>query len=325
VLDCLGEIRVEEIVGLFTAVGFGAPPSWLKPHHVLSGGERFRCDLARALAAAMIAARVPAGGKRRKGGAQTMAAGRARSLARLPLVAFDEFTSAVDRRAAQIASAALVKALRGGGIHCRFVAITCHYDVAEWLEPDWVVDTGPGTTHWRQLRRPAIELSVFRCRQRAWRLFARHHYLSGSLNFGSRCFLACWSDTPVAFCATLPLLGRRGVWRISRLVTLPDYQGIGIGTRLAEAVGDLHRQQGDRLRLTTSHPAMLSHCSRSAHWQFARVMKNGSHKCGFTSRYTGSTGRSVTSFEYLGPAVQATEGTLPPGGISTTQSNGEGP
>jgi GNAT superfamily N-acetyltransferase len=177
----------------------------------------------------------------------------------------------------------------------------------------------------RRLRRPPIHVEVYRSGLDPWRLFARHHYLSGSLNFGSRCFLACWSGTPVAFCATLPLLGRRGVWRISRLVTLPDYQGIGIGTRLAEAVGDLHRQQGDRLRLTTSHPAMLAHCSRSARWQFARVMKNGSHKCGFTSRYTGSTGRSVTSFEYLGPAREGPEGTLPSGRISTLRANGEGP
>ena len=50
VVDCLGERPVKEITSLFTAVGFGSPPSWIKPYHVLSGGEQFRCDLARALA-----------------------------------------------------------------------------------------------------------------------------------------------------------------------------------------------------------------------------------------------------------------------------------
>jgi ABC-type glutathione transport system ATPase component len=50
VVDCFEGLPVRQVVALFTAVGFGSPPSWIKPYHVLSGGERFRCDLARALA-----------------------------------------------------------------------------------------------------------------------------------------------------------------------------------------------------------------------------------------------------------------------------------
>ena len=47
VIDGLGERPIKEITGLFTAVGFSSPPSWVKPYHVLSNGEQFRCDLAR--------------------------------------------------------------------------------------------------------------------------------------------------------------------------------------------------------------------------------------------------------------------------------------
>ncbi|MBL8825385.1 MAG: ABC transporter ATP-binding protein, partial [Planctomycetaceae bacterium] len=50
VVDCLGDLPIKQITGLFTAVGFSSPPSWVKPYTVLSTGERFRCDLARALA-----------------------------------------------------------------------------------------------------------------------------------------------------------------------------------------------------------------------------------------------------------------------------------
>ena len=50
VIDGLGDRPIKEITGLFTAVGFSSPPSWVKPYHVLSNGEQFRCDLARALA-----------------------------------------------------------------------------------------------------------------------------------------------------------------------------------------------------------------------------------------------------------------------------------
>ena len=36
VVDCLGDRPIKEITGLFTAVGFSSPPSWIKPYHVLS-------------------------------------------------------------------------------------------------------------------------------------------------------------------------------------------------------------------------------------------------------------------------------------------------
>lgn len=47
VVDGFGAMPAKEITSLLTAVGFGSPPAWVKPYHVLSGGERFRCDLAR--------------------------------------------------------------------------------------------------------------------------------------------------------------------------------------------------------------------------------------------------------------------------------------
>jgi len=50
VIDGLGPRPIKEITRLFTAVGFSSPPSWIKPYQVLSNGEQFRCDLARALA-----------------------------------------------------------------------------------------------------------------------------------------------------------------------------------------------------------------------------------------------------------------------------------
>src|SRR5690606_23963986 len=98
---------------------------------------------------------------------------------RLPIVAFDEFTSVVDRQVAQFGSAAVARAVRSGRVPCRFVAVTCHYDVAEWLAPDWTLDMATGQADWRRLRRPDIRLEVVRCRARLWSLFARHHYLSG--------------------------------------------------------------------------------------------------------------------------------------------------
>ncbi len=131
-------------------------------------------------------------------------------------------------------------------------------------------------------------------------MFARHHYLSGSICPTARCFLALWEGAPVTFCATLPIIGRRGHWRVTRIVTLPDYQGVGIGMAVLEAVAELHRGDGRRINVTASHPALVAHCRRSPRWRAVSVKPTGSARVSFNPTYRGSGGRAVVSFEYLG-------------------------
>ena len=100
---------VKEIEKTFTSVGFASPPSWLKPYEVLSNGEKMRVDLARSI------------------------------LEDKEIIVFDEFTSVVNREVAKTSSYAISKAVRKQGK--KFVAVACHKDIIEWLEPDWVYDT----------------------------------------------------------------------------------------------------------------------------------------------------------------------------------------
>ncbi len=296
VIDGLGDLGIKQITGMFTTVGFSSPPSWIKPYHVLSGGEQFRCDLARALSQA---GNCTAGHNTGWQAASGTPAVEHHSNGKL--VVFDEFTSVVDRNVARVISAAIAKGIHKGLIGCRFVAVTCHYDVTEWLQPDWVIDMASSSFQWRRLRRPPIELEIVRCRRSAWRLFARHHYLSGALSCFARCYMALWEGVPTAFCATLGLIGCKNRRRVSRIVTLPDYQGIGIGMALAEAVAELNRQQGFRLNITASHPAVIAHCRNSHRWRAVGVKKTGSRNAErFVKNYRGSAGRAVVSFEYIG-------------------------
>jgi GNAT superfamily N-acetyltransferase len=134
-IDCFGNLPIKQITHILTAVGFGSPPSWLKPYAVLSNGERFRCELARAMLSV---------------GCASAHADRWQLLSNStcakahPTVVFDEFTSVVDRTVARIGSAAVARAIRSGRINVRFVAVTCHYDVIAWLSPDWVLDMADG-------------------------------------------------------------------------------------------------------------------------------------------------------------------------------------
>jgi len=204
ILDAFPEsLPIKDIVALLSSVGFSSPPAWLRPFQVLSTGQRFRVSLARLLA------HCP------------------------ELAVMDEYSSVVDRTVAQVGSAALARTVRQR--NQRFVAVTCHEDVADWLQPDWIYRPAEDLFQWRCLRRrPSIPLAVFRCRPAAWQLFHAHHYLSGSLSPAAVCFLATWQDRPVAFSAWINALTRHGGRREHRTVTLPDYQGVGIGMALSD-------------------------------------------------------------------------------------------
>jgi GNAT superfamily N-acetyltransferase len=208
----------------------------------------------------------------------------------------------VDRTVAKVASAALSQGIRRGTIRVRFVAVTCHYDVAEWLAPDWVLDMASGQLSRRSLRRPAIELEIRRAPRSAWASFARHHYLSGSLAPQARCYVATWNGAPVYFAATLPSIARKGHRRFTRVVTLPDFQGIGIGMRSTEAIARLYRDAGYRISITSSHPALVRHCQHSPQWKARGIKKTGGSRSQLaaSANYRTSSGRCVVSFEFVG-------------------------
>ena len=107
--DMPKEKSVKEITKAFTSVGFASPPSWLKPYSVLSNGEKMRCDLAKSI------------------------------LEEKEIVVFDEFTSVVNREVAKTGSFAIQKAIRK--LNKKFVAVGCHSDIIEWLQPDWIYNT----------------------------------------------------------------------------------------------------------------------------------------------------------------------------------------
>ncbi len=301
IVDCLGDDSIQRITRVLTAVGLGSPPAWVKPYHVLSGGERFRCDLARALLTVPSPGATAGSAQQSEPGTDAPPLDKPAVGPKERLVVFDEFTSVVDRTVARFASAAIARALRSDG-STRFVAVTCHYDVLEWLQPDWVLDLASGKLTWGCLRRPELRIVVRRCPQRTWRMFARHHYLSGALSRGATCYLALWEGRPVAFCAVVAMLGRSRYKRITRIVTLPDFQGLGIGTRLVERVCEHYQERGIRVGITATHPAILGYCRKSPRWRFVRMRKTGH----LTRQRVGerqirsSAGRSVVSFEYVG-------------------------
>src|SRR5207253_3683440 len=119
---------------------------------------------------------------------------------------------------------------------------------------DWVYRPAEQQFTWRLLQpRPAIELEVCRSARSAWPLFAPHHYLSGALARNATCFVARWRSVPVAFSAWMPFFGKsQPTRREHRTVTLPDFQGVGIGNALAALVAAMWQGLGYRAISSTS-------------------------------------------------------------------------
>ena len=273
------EMATDAAAGFLSSVGFGSVPEWLRPFHVLSTGQQFRATLARALAE------------------------------NPGLVVVDEFTSVVDRQVAQVCAAAVSRAVRRMEGR-QFVAVTCHYDVEPWLDPDWVLDLGEPERpfDWRLLRgRPPLEITITRAIPSAWSHFAAHHYLTGSHPSGAVCYVASIGNEPVAWCSLARDFLRARTspngWRLCRTVVLPQYQGLGIGMALREYIAGCWVAIGARVSTATSHQGLVKAMSRSPRWTCIRGAGTISRK---TRSYVGGATdvRPTASFRYIGPAVE---------------------
>lgn len=270
---------IKDITRLLSSVGFSSPPSWLRPFHVLSNGEQFRVTMARALAERKI-------------------------------VAIDEFTSVVDRTVARIGANAIGKTVRR--LDQQFIAIACHYDIVEWLQPDWIYQPHLGKLDLPRgrLRRPPIKLEIRRVHSSAWNLFKQHHYLSAKMNKSATCFCAFTDGIPVAFCAWLPWVGKLkggvGIRRASRIVCLPDYQGASIGSALFTHCAAAWRALGYRVTYNTGHPGEIAKRMQSSDWSLIRAPARAGKDAGtekFEAGKTRSLERNTASFEYIGKAI----------------------
>lgn len=266
------DMSVNDICSSLSAVGFSSPPAWLLPYKCLSNGQQFRAQLARAM----------------------MADDRC---------VFDEFTSVVDRTVAKACASCVAKSTRKNGR--QFVAVTCHYDVIEWLEPDWVIDMQDCTFSRRSLQRPRIAIEIHEASTNVWPIFAGHHYLSGDIHKAAKVYVALMDGRMTAMCSDLHFVhpSTRDIRRIHRLVTLPDFQGFGIGPRLLDFVATKNRKEGKRTCITTSHPGLVRFLDGSSKWKCTRKPDPYGCKRGSSSSQKNAPtafGRMVCSFEYCG-------------------------
>ena len=194
------------------------------------------------------------------------------------IIILDEFTSLVDRSTAKGMSRGISKWCRLHGK--KLVIATIHNDIFSFMEPDFVWSTR--YSKFISYVKNNIEIEYRSGCYGDWQLFKQYHYLSSNLFTASTITLALVDSEPVAFIAVTFQMGKsdRGhKRRIHRLVVLPEWQGLGIGSKLLDHVAEAESASHAELYIKTSHPAMGRHLELSPKWlpTAHNLKKNNNH------------------------------------------------
>jgi len=233
-------LEPKEATFLLSAMGLASVPTWLRPYSLLSNGEQYRASLAYKVGKA----------------------------SENDVILIDEFTSVVDRDVAKAMSNALQKYIRRE--NKKIILASCHFDIMEWLLPDWTYSPLKGRLERASLdrQRPKIELQIFRCRYETWNIFKQHHYLTEDLNKAAQTYIFLWNDKPIAFVGILPFpgVGDSKTRRISRIVVLPDFQGLGLGKEIVNYISALYWKEKHQMFIRTMNPALGIALDKDKNW-----------------------------------------------------------
>lgn len=244
----------DECASMLCGVGLTAVPCWIRPAYTLSNGQRARAECALQMARDDI-----------------------------EMIVIDEWTSVVDRTVAKVMSHCIQKHARKTGK--KIVLMSCHYDVFEWLNPDWVIDANKQTYENRRLlwqnyqRTERIEFQIYETDRSTWKYFSRYHYLSDSYPGGyTKTYGLFINGNQVGFqCFANYVPHRKGTKMIlhsNRVVIHPDYCGFGLGLRMTDACAEKLKAEGFEIFAKFSSVPMYNARKKSDKWRLMDVMRH---------------------------------------------------
>ena len=273
----------DDCVRALCAIGLSQVPCWIRPAHTLSNGQRARAE---------AALRIAHEGES-------------------PMV-IDEWTAVVDRTVAKAMSHCLQRHARG--VNRRVVLLSCHYDVIEWLQPDWIIDCNTATfADARSLRRPErtekLRFDIAPCDPKTWRYFSRYHYLSDKLPGGKILTFGVWhEDRQIGFQCFANYTPKQRFHAMklhsNRTVIHPDFVGFGLGGIVINETSRIVKAMGyDVWAKFSSVPVFRSFCKVPHLWALRNVARETAlgAKHGTMTRDSGFR-QNVKwySFEYVG-------------------------
>lgn len=272
----------DDCANILSGIGLTSVPCWVRPVYTLSNGQK-----ARAISAL--------------------------AMTKNDKVVIDEWTSVVDRTVAKVMSHCVQKHARKQ--NKQIVLVSCHYDVLEWLDPDWVIDCNKQQFIDRRLLHPSerrrkeqLEFQIREVDKSTWKYFSKYHYLSDKLPAYVIKIYGLFHDKNQigfqCFANYTPHKNKKEkmIVHFNRTVIHPDYAGMGLGIHLINKTSELLKEKYRIMAKFSSIPVFKS-LLKSNLWKLKKIDRQiGLKKSGGNMKQkTGFRENIKTySFEYIG-------------------------
>ena len=103
--------------------------------------------------------------------------------------------------------------------------------------------------------------------------------MNNDITSAAQCYGLYDEGKIIGFCGVLhqPHGVNKKIKRVTRLVILPDYQGIGLGTKFLNVIAEHYHSKGYDMSIVTSAKNLAHSLKRSSDWSLIRY---GVNKCG---------------------------------------------
>ena len=256
VIDQFGEnYSYDECASMLAGVGLTSVPCWIRPAYTLSNGQKARAECALQMA---------------KHGEE--------------VTVIDEWTSVVDRKVAKVMSHCISKHARK--TKKKIVLLACHYDIIEWLNPDWIIDCNKQEfTNRRSLcqdfkRDEQLKFEIREVDKSTWKYFSRYHYLSEKMPGGFiKTFGLFHGDNQIGFQCFANYVPHRDKTKpkqmhSNRTVIHPDYAGFGLGILVINSTSKIMNEQGYDVRAKFSSTPIYLSMKKYPCWKLLEVARN---------------------------------------------------
>lgn len=279
------EYTYDECAAILSGIGLNSVPCWVRPVKTLSNGQRARAEAALLM--------VQNNG----------------------IINIDEWTSVVDRTVAKAMSFCIQKFARKH--NKQIILLSCHYDVLEWLLPDWLIDCNEQKFYLREgedfffTRREQLVFTIRKIGRDTWKYFSKYHYLSERLP-GGQIFLygLFHEEKQIGFQCfanyTPPVKGKPKIFHSNRTVVHPDYQGLGLGIKLINESTRVFKKDNPSFRIMAKFSAVpvFKAMIRQKEWKYLETKRlMGKMQAGGKMERQGGFregGIKTFHFEYIG-------------------------
>lgn len=128
--------------------------------------------------------------------------------------------------------------------------------------------------------RPKRYFEIKECERGEWKKFKRYHYLNTEISKACKCYglYDKENDEIIGFIGILhtPHPVNKKLKRVSRLVILPDYQGIGLGFKFLTEIAKIYTNKGYDFEIISSARNLIYKLKKDNQWILSRIgmMKN---------------------------------------------------